>query len=119
MSLYSEVKERVEALRVADTQQIDSWWDLASELLGSPGVMLSGSKRAPEAKRVVWNGNVLVDRIKVWYGDISLRDKEQKLQALANETGKTVHVLREMDCRFEYEQNPQIQNAVASYEPQS
>lgn len=92
-------------------------YTLADELLGPCGRMLSGTKTAPPERRVVWNGNVLVGKTKVWYGDISLTDSEDQLQQLADRAGEIVSVLREMDARFGSEKNPDLRRAVASFMP--
>jgi hypothetical protein len=95
----------------------ENLYGLADELLGPCGRILSGSKTAPPEMRVVWNGNVLVGKSKVWYGDISLRDSAPKLQELADRAGETVSVLREMDARFGSERNPDLSRAKAQYKP--
>jgi hypothetical protein len=94
-------------------------YDEAGDLLGTSGRMLSGSKTAPPEKRVVWNGNVLVGKLKVWYGDISIRDSAEQLQALANLSGEAVSVLREHDARFGTEKDPDFRNSVEQFFPEA
>jgi hypothetical protein len=95
-------------------------YSVCDELLGMPGVMLSGSKSAPAERRMVWNANIVISGkppVKVWFGDLSITDSNDKLQELANRTGKTVFILREMDARFDTERKPRLENAVEIYEP--
>jgi hypothetical protein len=83
-----------------------------------PGRMISGSKRAPEGHICVWNANVCTRRRgKIWYGDLDLTVDAEDLKALAKQQGETVFVLRELAARFETEQNPRFQYAVAIIEP--
>jgi hypothetical protein len=88
------------------------------ELMGYPGTMLSGSKRAPETKGkgehlCVWNANLIVEGYnKIWFGDINLTRDEEKIKKIALHLKAKLYVLREMDARFSNENNPQIQNAV-------
>jgi len=96
-------------------------YDLAERILGWPGAMLSGSKTAAPERRIVWNANVVVGgrsvSMKIWYGDISITESSEKLQTLADELGVAIHVLREMDARFDNEFNPLVENAVATFNP--
>ncbi len=86
-------------------------WDAAQKVLGFPGRMLSGSKRAQVTKEgthlTIFNSNVFVDGVgKVWFGDIDLVFKEEDLHKLAISFGKKVYVLHEHDGRFENENRP-------------
>jgi hypothetical protein len=90
---------------------------LIKENLGYCGQMLSGSKQpirtAGRSHLMVWNGNLVVEGFgKVWYGDIDVTRDEKKIKKIALGFKSTVYVLREMDARFETENNPQIKNAV-------
>lgn len=92
---------------------------LADQLLGRCGMMLSASKTADPERKIVWNANVIAgfgERIKIWYGDISLTESNDALQELANKLDTTIFVLREMDARFENESNPKLENAVEIFE---
>jgi len=77
-------------------------------VLGYPGRMISGSKSAYSAKYgthfTIFNSNVFVEGIgKVWYGDLDLTKDESKLSKLALTLRQKIHVLYEMDGRFENE----------------
>jgi hypothetical protein len=71
------------------------------------GRMISYSKstyRAAHPNNVVcFNGNIFTGEGKAWWGDIDVTVSDAALQEVANETGKTLYVLREMDGRFENE----------------
>ena len=54
---------------------------------------------------------------KVWFGDISITESAGPLQALANMTGQTVSVLREMDARFGSEKKPDLRLAIEQFQP--
>jgi hypothetical protein len=90
---------------------------LIKEQLGYCGRMLSGSKQAAKTAGrehlTVFNANLIVTGFgKVWYGDIDITRDEEKLKKIALAFKSVVNVLREHDARFEYENNPQVQNAV-------
>lgn len=68
------------------------------------GRLISYSKTAPPEHQVIWNANVVSENQgKVWYGDLSLVKDIDKLQAIANDMGDSLYVLKEADCRFEKE----------------
>jgi hypothetical protein len=67
--------------------------------------------------KIVWNANIIVEGQKVWYGDIDLTQDTETLQTVANEIGKPLYVLREMDARFNTEEEPLIEKAVSVIEP--
>jgi hypothetical protein len=115
--LYARRREEVRK-NMIDFGDVDPYFE-ASSLLGYPGAMLSGSKQASPEKRVVWNSNVFANKMKIWFGDISIAEKEDELQTLANTLGVKIYVLREMDGRFDNESNPLLDQAVAKFEPQS
>jgi hypothetical protein len=81
--------------------------DLARELLGFPGMMISGSKSGYTSKhpkhRVMFNANVTIDGTCVWHGDLDLdcADTAHRLRTLASSAGAPVHVLPETPYRFE------------------
>ena len=72
------------------------------------GRMISGSKsgymeRYPKHE-VIFNANIVIgSRGKVWYGDLDLTLDTEKLQEIACALKETLYVLREMDARFENE----------------
>lgn len=80
--------------------------------IGPVGRMISSSKTAPKGHLCVWNGNIIIDGRKVWYGDIDVTKQAKSLAKLAKEIGKDVYVLREMDARFDNEANPDLSRAV-------
>ena len=95
--------------------------EIAREILGYPGRMVSGSKSGYRRFRplhlVVFNSNVVVNvgdkPEKIWYGDIDLTESENAIKELASKLGGVdVYVLREMDARFENEHSPRIDNYV-------
>lgn len=81
------------------------------------GRMVGGSKsdyRARHPKNiVVFNANVVVDGVKVWYGDLDLTRDEETLKEIARQLNKELYILREMDARFDKENNPDVNAAVA------
>jgi hypothetical protein len=80
------------------------------------GRMISGGKQSPKGCRCVWNANLVSPtQGKVWYGDLNLTREGDKLKMVSIAAGETLYVLREMDCRFEHENDPievLIENAV-------
>lgn len=90
---------------------------LIRENLGYCGCIILGSKQTPKTKGkehlAIFNANLIVEGFgKVWYGDIDVTRDEEKIKKIAHGFKTTVYILREMDGRFEYENKPQIQNAV-------
>lgn len=85
--------------------------------IGSIGRMISGSKTGPKGHLCVWNGNIVVDGRKRWYGDIDLTKQAKELAAAAKEIGKPLYILREHDARFDNESKPLIANAVQVVQP--
>ena len=91
----------------------------ARESLGFCGRMLDASKsdysRAHPTHTVVFNANVCTESHgKIWFGDIDVTRDEAKLIELAEALGENVHVLYEMDGRFDNEESPAIERAVYS-----
>ena len=79
-----------------------------NELMGEQslfcGRMISGYKEAPEGCKCVWNANLVSPtKGKVWFGDLNLTREGDKLKLVSIAAGETLYVLREMDCRFETE----------------
>lgn len=70
----------------------------------SPGRMVFASKSAYREKHpdneVYFNANVFTLNEKIWYGDLDLTLDSEKLQNIANETKRSLYVLRESDGRF-------------------
>ena len=72
------------------------------------GRMISGSKSSymqlyPKHV-VVFNANIVTkSRGKVWFGDLDLTLDEAKLKIVASALKEPLYVLREMDARFENE----------------
>lgn len=91
--------------------------DIIIKHIGPVGRMLNGSKVAPKGHLCVWNGNIIVDGHKVWFGDVDLTKQAEALTAAAKEIGKPLYILREMDARFDNERKPQMQNAVQVVQP--
>ncbi len=83
------------------------------------GRMISSSKTSYMATHpddlVVFNANIISDKTmqKIWHGDLNVTEDTEALMALADELQTTLYVLREMDARFENEEHPLIENAVA------
>ena len=91
--------------------------DACNLYIGEMGRMISGAKVAPKGHVCVWNGNVIVEGKKVWYGDIDLTKDAKRLQLAANELKQPLYILREMDARFDQERNPDLSKAVATINP--
>jgi hypothetical protein len=71
------------------------------------GRILSGSKRGPDGHKCVWNANVVSkSHGKVWFGDLNLTKEGKTLKEIATKFGEPLYVLREMDCRFERQDDP-------------
>lgn len=95
------------------------------EELGPIGRLISSSKtmyliRFPES-RPVFNANIIVNGIKVWYGDIDLEKDEHELKNAAERIGENLYILREHDARFGTENDSQEElekRAVETIEPE-
>lgn len=96
----------------------------ATQILGWNGAMISGSKsgyieRNPK-NMAIFNANIIAmgaQPDKIWYGDLDVTKSLDKLKTLAHTIGTEVRVLREMDARFEYEENPEFSKFVISVRP--
>jgi len=90
--------------------------EIAQDVLGFQGKMLSGSKsrytNRHEDHLVVFNANVCVEDEKIWQGDIDITLEEDSLIELAQRLGENVYVLYEMDGRFENEDFPKLKEYV-------
>ena len=56
--------------------------------------------------QAIFNANIITSEGKIWWGDLDLTDDSDKLQAIADEIGKTLYILHEMDYRFNKENRP-------------
>jgi len=96
--------------------------ETAVKVLGYPGRMISGSKGSyiknnPD-NLAVFNANICTIDGKIWYGDLDITKDIGKLKELAKKTILDIFVLREMDARFENENNPKISAAVMRVTPE-
>lgn len=94
---------------------------VAKDILGYPGKMISGSKSFYREKFpdhvVVFNSNIFVGKTKIWYGDLDITESMDTLKDLASAIGEKLYVLYESDGRFEKEKNPSLDNAVMMIHP--
>jgi len=68
------------------------------------GRTISGGKIAPQGCVCIWNANIIIKSMgKIWYGDLNLTSDGNLLKEIAEELGEPLYVLREMDARFENE----------------
>lgn len=93
---------------------------ICNALLGQMGRCISYSKlgytRQYPHNLVVFNANVCTkNQKKIWYGDLDITKDREKLRELAGALGEDVYVLREMDARFDNQDNPQFEAAVAVF----
>jgi len=92
---------------------------LVKEFLGHAGLMITASKgrynnRYP-LNFTIFNSNVVTDKgVKIWHGDLDLTLDLQKLKDLSNALKIKLHVLREMDGRFDNEKEPKVDRALVS-----
>lgn len=91
--------------------------ETAKSILGYPGVILHASKRNAKPS-VVFNSNVCIRSAgKIWFGDVDIKKDAKSLTKLAMAFKEPVYVLKEMDGRFENEQYPLFDKAVAVFNP--
>lgn len=94
---------------------------LATSRLGHESFML-GSKSLYSQHRpehiTVFNANLVVGKTKIWYGDLDLTERLDDLIELSIAIGRDLHVLYEMDGRFDRERNPDLSNPVVTICPQ-
>ena len=102
-------------------EQADSHGSAIEACLGEPGRMIALSKSAYQDDHplhlAVFNANICFEEGKVWWGDFDLTVEEARVARLAAKTGETVYVLYELDGRFRFEGNPQLERAVYSVTP--
>ena len=93
---------------------------IVEELFGNKGKMLSLSKNTYRSNYpqdlIVFNGNICTSEKKLWYGDLNITKSFELLGKLSEHLGETIYVLREMDARFENENNPLIDKFVLKME---
>lgn len=117
---YEIVEEKTGKTVVS--QDITSLLDkIVSEKLGYAGRLISGSKSGyrnnfPD-NFAIFNANLCIDEGKVWWGDIDITKSKEGLQEIADRSGKKIYVLYEMDGRFEYDENPQLNRAAVVFVP--
>lgn len=79
-------------------------YELMEEQKLFAGRIIAGSKIALPGCKCVWNANLVSPtKGKVWFGDLNLTREGDKLKLVSIAAGETLYVLREMDCRFETE----------------
>lgn len=90
--------------------------DKLEEKLGICGRLISGSKSGYRNRYplnvAIFNSNLIVDGVKVWYGDIDITKRRNDLRELAVELDKDLIILYETDGRFEYENKPRVDQYV-------
>lgn len=96
--------------------------EATSQILGISGRMISYSKSGYRDRNpnnlVIFNANVCTKKEgKIWYGDLDITIDQKKLSQLAKEIGQDLHVLYEMDGRFENEESPKIEESVLTFSP--
>lgn len=98
---------------------INEFTDKLTHLLGTPGHMMSSSKTGYTTSRprnfAIFNGNIVINGEKVWYGDLDLTISGKKLSELARTNEIEISVLSEMDGRFENEDTPKLSKSRATY----
>jgi len=89
---------------------------VAKDILGYPGKMISGSKsfyvKTFPDHVVVFNSNIFVGKTKIWFGDLDITESIDNLKDLALSLGEKIYILFEYDGRFDKEKNPSLDNAV-------
>lgn len=95
--------------------------EVAQDILGYPGKMISASKRSyvdafPD-HIVVFNANLFAGGKKIWFGDLDVTESIDSIQELSCSIGEDVYVLFEMDGRFGNEKKPNIENSVLKVKP--
>lgn len=85
---------------------------VTTKLFGFPGTMLDGSK---SNRDIVYNANVCTKKYgKIWFGDLNLKNKItlNALKELSQLLNEPIYILREMDARFQTENNPNFDEPV-------
>lgn len=101
--------------------EVQSAMATAKSVLGYPGKIMCNSKsgysKSHPTNVPVFNGNVITEKLgKIWFGDLDLTIDGDSLKSLSVTLGEKIYVLREHDARFENENNPKLENAVAIFE---
>ena len=95
--------------------------NIAESHLGMSGRMISFSKSGYIQRHpkhiVIFNSNICTEGGKIWQGDIDVTLAKDALLDLAREIDRKVYVLYEMDGRFENEDSPKLNRAVATFFP--
>lgn len=95
--------------------------DFAEVYLGISGALISWSKSRYKEEHpgnlVVFNSNVCTKDGKIWHGDLDVTRSKENLSMLSNALDEDIYVLREMDGRFENEDNPKIDEFAAKFTP--
>lgn len=90
-----------------------------NRLLGMNGYMIASSKSGYRSRHpndlVIFNANICIGPLKVWFGDINITESKDKLIELAELESEPLYVLSEMDGRFGNEDTPRIENAVVTF----
>jgi hypothetical protein len=93
-----------ERARAAVHENLPEVAALIESHLGPHGRMISGSKTAYSrrypSRLVVFNANLLVAGLKLWWGDLDLSEDAPRLRRLARELGDELHLLYEHNGRF-------------------
>lgn len=89
-------------------------------VLGRRGRMISGSKGQyrwdNEDHLIAFNANLCVAGLgKLWHGDLDVTVEEDKLRKAAKAVGMDLYLLHESDARFENEESPLLDKAVAFF----
>jgi hypothetical protein len=97
------------------------YFEVTKDILGYPGKMISSSKSFYRKNfpdhLVVFNANIFIGKIKIWYGDIDVTLSLDKLKEISSIIGEKIYLLSEMDGRFENEKKPRLENAVITIKP--
>jgi hypothetical protein len=96
--------------------------ELINKTIGWNGRMISGSKSGYRDRHptnlAIFNSNICTEGgNKVWYGDIDLTVSKNDLLTISAESNEKLYVLYEMDARFENEEAPKLERAVAVFSP--
>lgn len=96
---------------------LDEVYNIISKTLGINGRMISGSKSGYRNRYpnhvAIFNANIIAKMPdgsieKLWYGDLDITLDENAIKSAALDGECELYVLREMDARFEFEDDPQI-----------
>jgi hypothetical protein len=95
---------------------------IVEKYLGNSGRMIGSSKgRYKEANPdnlVVFNSNIYTKSMgKIWYGDIDITLSLSDLKNMSREMNEEFMVLPEMAMRFEYENDPKLEDFVIIVKP--